>query len=103
MVGLFAGDGVLGRPENRLGPFSSNPANSLSLPLFLSVAFLFTKTCFPFLFIYSSFLFFIPPLLYHFFFFRFLIFVSPFYRLIVVDPVLVQPSHTIQDPGEFHG
>lgn len=47
--------------------------------------------------------FFIPPLLYHFFFFRFLIFVSPFYRLIVVDPVLVQPSHTIQDPGEFHG
>lgn len=47
--------------------------------------------------------FFIPPLLYHFFFFCFLIFVSPFYRLIVVDPVLVQPSHTIQDPGEFHG
>lgn len=46
---------------------------------------------------------FIPPLLYHFFFFRFLIFVSPFYRLIIVDPVLVQPLHTMQDPGEFHG
>lgn len=25
VVSLFAGGGVLGRPENRLGPFSSNP------------------------------------------------------------------------------
>jgi len=34
VVSLFAGGGVLGRPENRLGPFSSNPGTLLFASFF---------------------------------------------------------------------
>lgn len=55
MVSLFAGGGVLGRPENRLGPFSSNPGTLRLLPFF----FFF----FPVSFFFFTFVLLYPPII----------------------------------------